>query len=254
MGYQLPALTDLAGGQVAAMMVDLAAGAGFIKGGKVRPLAVANPTRLPQLPDVPTFAEDAQKIYIRAHELLAAGREHRVIGREEDDLLLEYVTEFAYPLMTYQTERKTIRWTYIGQNERPEVIQMRTQSMIDKENMFAQITVRLNTRQILAVYDRFAHLIHGSEAVVKDVLEYAVFEKNISDYNGRWRLHSKIVPEWSAPKEAIRQTFVREEAPAPPTEEEIKFIEQGIVSSEKGAKKEEGGGGDGDSTARLATN
>lgn len=52
-----PALADLAGGQVAAMMVDLAAGAGFIKGGKVRPLAVANPTRLPQLPDVPTFAE-----------------------------------------------------------------------------------------------------------------------------------------------------------------------------------------------------
>lgn len=52
-----PALTDLAGGQVAAMMVDLAAGAGFIRGGKVRPLAVANATRLPQLPDVPTFAE-----------------------------------------------------------------------------------------------------------------------------------------------------------------------------------------------------
>ncbi|MCY1528988.1 hypothetical protein D9M68_641120 [compost metagenome] len=39
------------------MMVDYAAGAGFIKGGKVRPLAVANATRLPQLPDVPTFAE-----------------------------------------------------------------------------------------------------------------------------------------------------------------------------------------------------
>ena len=52
-----PALVDLAGGQISAMMVDLAAGAGFIKGGKVRPLAVANPTRLPQLPDVPTFAE-----------------------------------------------------------------------------------------------------------------------------------------------------------------------------------------------------
>ena len=52
-----PALADVAGGQVPAMMVDMAAGAGFIKGGKVRPLAVANPTRLPQLPDVPTFAE-----------------------------------------------------------------------------------------------------------------------------------------------------------------------------------------------------
>lgn len=52
-----PSLQDLAGGQVQAMMVDLAAGAGFIKGGKIRPLAVANATRLPQLPDVPTFAE-----------------------------------------------------------------------------------------------------------------------------------------------------------------------------------------------------
>nr|WP_232462580.1 tripartite tricarboxylate transporter substrate binding protein [Bordetella genomosp. 9] len=52
-----PALSDVAAGQVPIMMVDLAAGAGFIKGGKVRALAVANPTRLQQLPDVPTFAE-----------------------------------------------------------------------------------------------------------------------------------------------------------------------------------------------------
>ncbi|RTZ44555.1 tripartite tricarboxylate transporter substrate binding protein [Candidimonas sp. SYP-B2681] len=52
-----PSLTDVAGGQVPVMMVDLAAGAGFIKGGKVKPLAVANPERLAQLPDVPTFAE-----------------------------------------------------------------------------------------------------------------------------------------------------------------------------------------------------
>ena len=52
-----PALTDLAGGQVQAMMVDVAAGAGFLKGGKIRALAVANNTRLSQLPDVPTFAE-----------------------------------------------------------------------------------------------------------------------------------------------------------------------------------------------------
>ncbi|MEC4719750.1 tripartite tricarboxylate transporter substrate binding protein [Noviherbaspirillum sp. CPCC 100848] len=52
-----PALNDLVGGQIPAMMVDLAAGGAFIKSGKVRPLAVANATRLPQLPDVPTFAE-----------------------------------------------------------------------------------------------------------------------------------------------------------------------------------------------------
>src|SRR5690606_32895404 len=52
-----PSLTDVAGGQVPIMMVDLAAGAGFLQGGRVKRLAVANPERLPQLPDVPTFAE-----------------------------------------------------------------------------------------------------------------------------------------------------------------------------------------------------
>ena len=52
-----PALGDLAGGQIPVMMVDMAAGAGFIKSGKIRALAVANDKRLPQLPDVPTFAE-----------------------------------------------------------------------------------------------------------------------------------------------------------------------------------------------------
>lgn len=52
-----PSLADVAGGQIPVMMVDLAAGAGFINSGKVRPLAVANPTRLPQLPNVPTFSE-----------------------------------------------------------------------------------------------------------------------------------------------------------------------------------------------------
>ncbi len=52
-----PALADVAGGQLPVMMTDLAAGNALIKAGKLRPLAVAHATRLPQLPDVPTFAE-----------------------------------------------------------------------------------------------------------------------------------------------------------------------------------------------------
>ena len=58
-GYRgaAPALLDVVGGQVPAMMTDLAAGAAFLKAGELRPLAVANATRLPQLPNVPTFAE-----------------------------------------------------------------------------------------------------------------------------------------------------------------------------------------------------
>lgn len=52
-----PALADVAGGQLPVMMTDLAAGNALIRAGKLRPLAVAHASRLPQLPDVPTFAE-----------------------------------------------------------------------------------------------------------------------------------------------------------------------------------------------------
>jgi tripartite-type tricarboxylate transporter receptor subunit TctC len=54
-------LGDVAGGQVPITMTDWGGGGGMIRGGKVRPLAVANARRLPQLPDVPTFAEMGYK-------------------------------------------------------------------------------------------------------------------------------------------------------------------------------------------------
>jgi len=52
-----PSVQGVAAGEISAMMVDMAAGAGMIKSGKIRPLAVASPKRLAQLPNVPTFAE-----------------------------------------------------------------------------------------------------------------------------------------------------------------------------------------------------
>ena len=88
--------------------------------------------------------------------------------------------------------------------------------------MLSQVTVRFHTQQVLAVYDRFEHffivlfscysvrfgrLIHGSEVVAKDVLEYVVFEKHLSNIYGIWRLHSKIVPDWLSAREPGRLTF-----------------------------------------------
>ncbi|MBS0452912.1 MAG: tripartite tricarboxylate transporter substrate binding protein [Proteobacteria bacterium] len=52
-----PAMTDVMGGQVPTMMLDLASGLPAIKAGKVRVLAIALPQRAAALPDVPTFAE-----------------------------------------------------------------------------------------------------------------------------------------------------------------------------------------------------
>lgn len=53
----IPAITDLIGGQVQLMFMTAGVAAPFVKDGKLRLLAVAGPKRLPTMPDVPTLAE-----------------------------------------------------------------------------------------------------------------------------------------------------------------------------------------------------
>lgn len=71
-------------------------------------------------------------------------------------------------------------------------------------------TLILNVEfQLLAIYDRFGRLLHGSEILKKDVIEYIVFEKHLSNEYGTWRLHDKIIPTWMPPKEPGIKTFVK---------------------------------------------
>lgn len=69
----------------------------------------------------------------------------------------------------------------------------------------------------MAIYDRFGRLMHGSEILSKDVLEYVVFEKHLANEYGVWRVHDKIIPDWMPPKTpSLKTTRVKEE----PLEEE----------------------------------
>lgn len=86
------------------------------------------------------------------------------------------------------------------------------------------MTVRFHTRQQLAVYDRFGRLIHGSEIIAKDVLEYIVFEKHLSNLYGVWRIHDKIIPDWAPPKDPSKLTKVR-----PPPEPVVVQVEEEAV-------------------------
>jgi len=52
-----PAVQDLLGGQIQAMFIDYATGAGPIAAGQVRAIGIPAAQRLPLLPDVPTLAE-----------------------------------------------------------------------------------------------------------------------------------------------------------------------------------------------------
>lgn len=166
------------------------------------------------------FGVKAQDIYIKAHEMLAL---------KDKRALREYISERAYPEMMHNVKDKTIRWKFLQSLEPPRLVHARVTDVISKENLFAQITVRFHTQQQLAIYDRFGRLMHGSETLAKDVLEYVVFEKHISNEYGQWRLHDKIVPEWLPPRQPAPKTFryiedveepeVEETAPVAATEE-----------------------------------
>ncbi len=123
-----PALQEVAGGQVQAMMVDLAAGNALIKAGRVRPLAVAHTQRLPQLPNVPTFAELGMKSVEAAAlvgMVVAAGTPPDVVAAlqtqvsaaikqpEVNKKLVEFGVEPVGNTSQEYTEllrRETIRW------------------------------------------------------------------------------------------------------------------------------------------------
>lgn len=152
--------------------------------------------------DPKLFTEEAQEIYIATHKALAA---------EDTDKLHECVTERAFPLVTHETKCKTMRWQFLGSLEPPRVVHVRCTSIITKENIFAQVTVRFHNKQTLAVYDRFGRLLHGSEVVARDVLEYVVFEKHVANTYGLWRIHDKIIPEWMPPRQPTHRTYKLQE-------------------------------------------
>ena len=139
--------------------------------------------------DPKSFPQQAEQIYIDAHEALASKRNKK---------LQELVTEVAYPNMVHQTEKVSMYWEFIESLEPPVVKQVRVGEILTADNKFAQVTLRFHTKQILAVYDRFGRLIHGHPHVAKDVIEFVVFEKHIVNIYGKWRLHQKVIPQWLA--------------------------------------------------------
>ena len=71
--------------------------------------------------------------------------------------------------------------------------------------------------------------MYGNENLIKDVLEYVVFEKHVSDEYGRWRIHEKIIPSWMPPREPLHKTYIKPDFEyVPPAEDE-----EGVKDTEK---------------------
>ncbi|XP_054719017.1 probable 39S ribosomal protein L45, mitochondrial [Uloborus diversus] len=184
--------------------------------------------------DVPTVAVKAQEIYVDAHTALAEKNEEK---------LHDLATEKGFPEMMENVKNKTVVWKFLQSLEPSRVVHIRCNEIMDKSNLFAQVTVRFHTQQILAVYDRFGRLMLGSEETPKDVLEYVVFEKHLTNPYGTWKIHAKLIPDWMPPKEPIARTYSRpdidEEFPEPPPsppeevkeESQSKQIESGVATA-----------------------
>ncbi|KFB40886.1 AGAP002412-PA-like protein [Anopheles sinensis] len=171
----------------------------------------------------PEFATLAQDLYIQAHRTLCEKNKYK---------LREIVTERAYPELMHNVADKTIHWQFLKSLEPPRVVHARCTDVITKENIFAQVTVRFHSQQTLAIYDRFGRLMHGSETLAKDCLEYVVFEKHLANEYGVWRLHEKIVPDWMPPKAPAFITYRVDDEPPAPVETVAEETKEAVPANE----------------------
>uniref|UniRef100_A0A0N5BMR1 Large ribosomal subunit protein mL45 n=1 Tax=Strongyloides papillosus TaxID=174720 RepID=A0A0N5BMR1_STREA len=134
-------------------------------------------------------SKDALEIYEMAYKSLTT--------RDEKEIC-KYVTEHAFQKLWPDVEKGGIYFEFLGETAPPKVVSVRCADNPAKSgNSIAQITLKLCTKQKIAVFDRFGHLILGSKDKVKEVEEYVVFENHIASRYGRWRLHDKIEPPFA---------------------------------------------------------
>uniref|UniRef100_A0A5S6QM14 Large ribosomal subunit protein mL45 n=1 Tax=Trichuris muris TaxID=70415 RepID=A0A5S6QM14_TRIMR len=175
--------------------------------------------------DPAAFVETAHQLYINAHDALQ---------KRDDERLHQLVTEKAFPDMWDELKLKSIRWQFVESIEPARVVQLRTSSVMHEDNIFAQVTVRMHTKQKLAIFDQFGRLYMGSEHVARNVLEYVVFEKHLSNLYGEWRIHGKIRPSWATPKECVIATYERPKQISTPEAlpADVKLEEDSILATQ----------------------
>ncbi|XP_023680837.1 large ribosomal subunit protein mL45 [Paramormyrops kingsleyae] len=145
------------------------------------------------------FPNKALEIFIEAHSALTQFNKEK---------LHKLVTERCYPEMVRGNRYRTLRWSFLESLEPPRVVHARCPDMVSKGNLYGQVTLRLHSRQTVAIYDRFGRLMLGNEDEPRDVLEYVVLERHLINPYGCWRLHGKIIPAWAPPKEPVIKTVM----------------------------------------------
>jgi len=147
--------------------------------------------------DVKKFPLEAQQIYIDAHNALC---------ERNTDKLHRLITEHAFGKLWPDVQNGSVQWELVNFIEPSRVISVRvTDNPYKSGNDIAQIIVRMHSSQKVAIFDRFGHLLLGSQNEPRNCLEYVVFENHIASWDGIWRFHDKVYPKWLEPKASVNR-------------------------------------------------
>ncbi|ETN79863.1 Tim44-like domain protein [Necator americanus] len=184
--------------------------------------------------DAKTFGPTADLIYEEAHKALM---------KRDKPTLHKFITEHAFKKMWPDVENGSVVWELVERLEPSSVVSVRCGDQPYKSgNDIAQLTVRMHTKQKLAVYDRFGHLILGSETDPREVIEYVVFENHIAVVDGSWRLHDKVYPKWVQPKQGVDITYTLGDGSGESRPDEPSNLPLRVEEIEQQRRKEEKSG------------
>ncbi|XP_062520114.1 large ribosomal subunit protein mL45-like [Corticium candelabrum] len=118
-----------------------------------------------------------------------------VVHRNNKQKLQELMTENAYQSVKKQCTDKQLVWKFVKQIVSPRIVDARIEPVLTKETLFAQITVRINARQLFGVRHRFGKLLRGDDWKERDVIDYVILERHIVEALSVWRVCGKVAPE-----------------------------------------------------------
>ncbi|CEG75465.1 hypothetical protein RMATCC62417_10501 [Rhizopus microsporus] len=128
-------------------------------------------------------------------------------ARGDREVLEEVCLDSMFSNLKNQIKgRSNVRWEwkYHGEVEAPKIVCIRCISPTGfSKHGFAigQVTVKMFTKQSMAVYDKKNKLVGGDPNKVHNILEYIVFQKTISNPEDIWRVYGKV----ASPDKLIKQ-------------------------------------------------
>ncbi|KAI8331086.1 hypothetical protein EDC96DRAFT_527699 [Choanephora cucurbitarum] len=135
------------------------------------------------------FIAEAQETYKDMNDAFARG---------DRQVLEEVCLDSMYSSLKNQLKnRNNVRWEWKhhGDVDSPRIVCVRcvgTTGLSKHGFAVGQVTVRMFTKQSMAVFDKKNKLIGGDPNKIHNVLEYVVFQKTISDPEDIWRVYGKV--------------------------------------------------------------